>query len=169
MTRDQQALHDEILSGPRDNIVGPMQGWFRSPELGSLTQKLGAYCRYYTTVPARLSELTIIIVARHWRQSVEWTQHKNIALDAGISSLIVDAIERGEAPTFEDDDEELVFRVTNEILETRQLSDATFQSALDKFGEKTLFELTSIIGYYTNLAIQMNCFNIQAPECEDLF
>ena len=169
MAPDQQALHDEILSGPRDTIVGPMHGWFRSPELGSLMQKLGAYCRYYTSVPARLSELTIITVAQYWRQTVEWTEHKDIAFESGISRSIIDAIERGETPNFKKADEEIVHRLTSEISATRYLSDSTYQEALEQFGEKTLFELTSIIGYYTSLAIQMNCFEIQAPDCRDLF
>ena len=47
MTPEQQALHDEILSGPRSRIGGPMNGWFRSPKLGSLYQKVGAFCRYH--------------------------------------------------------------------------------------------------------------------------
>jgi len=169
MSPEQQALYDDILSGPRESIVGPMQGWFRSPELGSLMQKLGAYCRYYTTVPARLSELTILTVAHHWRQSVEWTEHKDTAIDKGISRSIVDAIARGETPDFEQADEEIVYRLTSEITETRRLSEATFQQALDRFGEQTLFELTAIIGYYTSLAVQMNCFEIQASDSEDLF
>ena len=57
MNPEQQALHDEILSGPRSRIGGPMNGWFRNPEIGSLIQKVGAYCRYHTTLEPKLSEL----------------------------------------------------------------------------------------------------------------
>ena len=59
MTPEQQALHDEILSGPSSRIGGPMNGWFRSPKLGSLYQKVGAFCRYHTTLEPKLSELAI--------------------------------------------------------------------------------------------------------------
>ena len=84
MTTEQKSLHDEILAGPRSRIAGPMNGWFRNPELGSLIQKVGAYCRYNTSLDPKLSELTILIVARHWNQSVEWNAHQPLALKAGL-------------------------------------------------------------------------------------
>ena len=164
MTQAQQALHDEILSGPRSRIGGPMNGWFRSPELGSLYQKVGAFCRYHTTLEPKLSELAIIIVARHWDQAVEWRAHQPLALEAGLDPAIVAAIENGEAPLFTDDREDAVFSVVNEALETKKLSQATYDKALAILGEQTLFELTGIAGYYLSIALQMNCFAVGIPE-----
>ena len=98
MTPEQQTLHNEILSGPRSRIGGPMNAWFRSPELGSLYQKVGAFCRYHTTLEPKLSELAIIIVARHWDQPVEWRAHQPLALEAGLDPEIAEAIENHEKP-----------------------------------------------------------------------
>ena len=164
MTPAQQALHDEILSGPRSRIGGPMNGWFRSPELGSLYQKVGAFCRYHTTLEPKLSELAIIIVARHWDQPVEWRAHQPLAIEAGLDPKIAAAIENHEVPLFTDDREEAVYSVVNEVLETKKLSQATYDKALAIFGEKTLFELTGIAGYYLSIALQMNCFAVDIPE-----
>ena len=160
MTPDQQALHDEILAGPRSRIGGPMNGWFRNPELGSLIQKVGAYCRYHTSLEPKLSELAILVVARQWNQSVEWWAHQPLAIKAGLQPSIAEAIEDRTQPLFNDDKEEAVYEVTLEILETRELNDPTYNKALKILGEKTLFELTVIIGYYTSIAVQMNCFNV---------
>jgi 4-carboxymuconolactone decarboxylase len=164
MTAEQQNLHDEILSGPRNRIGGPMNGWFRSPTLGSLIQKVGAYCRYHTTLEAKLSELAILIVAREWNQSVEWWAHQPLAIKAGLKPSIPDAIENRSCPEFQDEREETVYEVTQEILNTKKLSDITYNKALNVFGEKTLFELTAVIGYYTSIAIQMNCFDVGIPQ-----
>jgi len=164
MTPEQQALHDEILSGPRSSIGGPMNGWFRSPELGSLYQKVGAFCRYHTTLEPKLSELAIIIVARHWDQPVEWKAHQPLAIEAGLNPAIADAIENHETPDFNDAREEVVYSVVNEVLETKKLSQATYDKALSVLGEKTLFELTGIAGYYLSIALQMNCFDVGIPE-----
>ena len=38
MSSEQKALHDEILSGPRTQIAGPMHAWFLNPSYGSLIQ-----------------------------------------------------------------------------------------------------------------------------------
>lgn len=163
MSAEQQALHDEILAGPRTRIAGPMHGWFRSPELGSLIQKVGAYCRFHTTLAPKLSELAILVVARDWTQQVEWRAHKPIALKAGLDPAIADSIAAGERPTFSAADEEAVYDVAHEILSSKKLSDETYQRALDIFGENTLFELSAVISYYTSIAIQMNCFNVSVP------
>ena len=160
MNPEQQALHDEILSGPRSRIGGPMNGWFRNPEIGSLIQKVGAYCRYHTTLEPKLSELAILVVARQWNQTVEWWAHQPLAIKAGLSPDIAEAIENRSQPTFHDEKEEAVYEVAQEILNTKKLSDVTYSNALNVFGEKTLFELTVIIGYYASIAIQMNCFDV---------
>ena len=164
MSPEQKGLHDEILSGPRSRIGGPMNGWFRNPELGSLIQKVGAYCRYHTTLEPNLSELAILIVAREWNQPVEWWAHQPLAIKAGLNPAIPDAIENRQRPTFQDEKEEAVYEVAQEILNKKKLSDITYNKALNVFGEKTLFELTTIIGYYTSIAIQMNCFDVGIPQ-----
>ena len=163
----QKTLHDEILSGPRSRIGGPMNGWFRNPELGSLLQKVGAYCRYHTSLEAKLSELAIIVVARAWNQTIEWHAHQPLALKAGLNPEIVNSIENRELPKFDDEREEVVYQVTQEITETRVLSESRYDHALNILGEKTLFELTAIIGYYTSIAIQMNCFDVKIKEGDE--
>ena len=167
MNPEQQALHDEILSGPRSRIGGPMNCWFRNPEIGSLIQKVGAYCRYHTTLEPKLSELAILVVARQWNQPVEWWAHQPLAIKAGLKPEIAEAIENRLRPTFEDEKEEAVYEVAQEILDTKKLSDPTYKNALNVFGEKTLFELTVIIGYYACIAIQMNCFDVGILEGEE--
>lgn len=164
MTPEQQTLHNEILSGPRSRIGGPMNAWFRSPELGSLYQKVGAFCRYHTTLEPKLSELAIIIVARHWDQPVEWRAHQPLALEAGLDPEIAEAIENHETPKFKDDREEAVYNVVNEVLSTKKLDQRTYDEALAVLGEKTLFELTGIAGYYVSIALQMNCFDVGIPK-----
>ena len=42
-----------------------------------------------------------------------------------------------------------------------------YSDMLNILGEKTLFELTAIIGYYTSIAIQMNCFDVKIKEGDE--
>ena len=85
MNQDQKDLHDEILSGPRTQIAGPMHTWFLNPSYGSLIEKVGAFCRYGTSLEPRLSELAIIIVARQCSADVESFAHTENDLNKGIS------------------------------------------------------------------------------------
>jgi 4-carboxymuconolactone decarboxylase len=164
MSLEQQGLHDEILSGPRSRIVGPMHAWFLNPSYGTLIQKVGAFCRFGTSLPPKLSELAIIVVARHWNANVEWYSHSKIALEKGITKKTINAIENDQRPDFDHADEELIYDITKSILETKGLSDALFKQAEEELGKKTLLELTAIIGYYCNVAIQLNVFEIPTED-----
>jgi len=74
-TPEQKAVLDEILSGPRGNLNGPFLGWIYSPELAQQAQRLGAFCRYRTGLPLRLSELAILVTAARWQAQAEWYIH----------------------------------------------------------------------------------------------
>ena len=41
---------------------------------------------------------------------------------------------------------------------------AAIEKASDKIGKKTLLELTAIVGYYSNIAIQLNVFQIPSAD-----
>jgi hypothetical protein len=72
MTPEQKALTDHILSGPRASMGGPFNVLLRSPELGDLTQQLGAYIRFKSSIPRKLNEMAIIMTARAWTAQYEW-------------------------------------------------------------------------------------------------
>ena len=46
-------------------------------------QKLGEYLRFYGALPARISELVILAVARQWTQQFEWSVHVALARGQG--------------------------------------------------------------------------------------
>ncbi len=158
MTEDQKKAHDEILSGPRTSIAGPMNAWFRSPKLAGLAQRLGAFCRFETTLPPRLSELAILVVARHWTAQIEWYAHQPLAVKGGLDEAATQAIAEHRDPGFEKDDERILFAFAKELVEKKGVSDQTYATALDEFGEQTLVELIAILGYYTSVAMILNCF-----------
>src|ERR1700677_3715280 len=57
MTPEQKKLVDNILAGPRTSLDGPFNVLLRSPEMGDLAQKFGAYAHYHTSLPPRLNAL----------------------------------------------------------------------------------------------------------------
>lgn len=158
MSEEQKRVHDEILAGPRTTIVGPMNAWFRSPRLASLAQKLGAFCRFDSTLPQRLTELAILVVARHWTAQIEWSAHQPLAVAAGIDQAITQAIAEYGEPHFEKTDERILYGFCRELMEKKSVSEETYAAALGEFGEQTLVELVALLGYYTSVAMILNCF-----------
>src|SRR5690606_1539171 len=89
LTKEQRQLIEAIRRGPRGpatKIQGPFAVYLHAPEYGQLTQELGAFMRYNTQVPHRLSEFAILCTARHWRANFEWFAHAPIAEKAGVKA-----------------------------------------------------------------------------------
>jgi len=84
-----------------------------------------------------------------------------IALKAGISVDIADAIADGRRPTAMSVDEEIVYDFTIELQRNKRVSDATFNRAEQRFGKKGVVDMTAISGYYTSLAMQLNAARYQ--------
>jgi len=163
MTPEQQTLTTNVLNGPRRNLGGPFNVLLRSPEMGDLTQKLGEYARFRPSVPAKIRELAIIVAARHWTAQFEWNAHRQAAAQAGLSEPIIQAIANRRRPTGMQPDEEAAYNFANELMENKQVSDATFKSAVDKFGEKGVVDIIGVMGYYQMVSMLLNVDRYPLP------
>ncbi|KAA0969578.1 carboxymuconolactone decarboxylase family protein [Aureimonas fodinaquatilis] len=159
----QKVIYDQILSGPRGIVEGPLRVWLKSPKLADKAQALGAFCRYDTNLPPRLSELAIITTGAVWRAGFEWAVHAPIAIKAGVSPQIAEAIRLGQEPQFEAEDEAAVYAFSRELHENRGVSDATYQRCVAALGEEVTVELVGILGYYTFISMTINAFHVPLP------
>jgi 4-carboxymuconolactone decarboxylase len=166
MTPAQRRVHDLIIAGRRGRFGGPFQLLIRAPEICEHAAKLGEHLRWGTSLPDRLSELAIITTARFWRAQYEWFAHAPLAEKAGVPTAAVEAIRRGETPSFTQKDEALVHRICTELFKTQRLTDASFAEAVASLGETGLIEVIGIIGYYTMIGNTLNVFQVALPEGE---
>ncbi|HEX5228820.1 MAG TPA: carboxymuconolactone decarboxylase family protein [Bryobacteraceae bacterium] len=163
MTPDQKKMVESILSGPRTSLDGPFNVLLRSPEMGDLAQKFGAYARFHTSLPPRLNEMAILITGRFWTAQYEWQAHHRNALKAGLSPAIIDAIAAGKRPASMQPDEEAVYNFCTEILNTHHVTDATFQAAKDKFGERGVVDMIGVVGYYQLVSMLLDTDDYPLP------
>jgi 4-carboxymuconolactone decarboxylase len=163
MTPEQRTMTTNLLNGPRRGMGGPFNVMLRSPEMGDLAQKLGEYARFRPAIPAKLREMAIIITGRHWTSHYEWYAHRTAAAQAGLSESIITAIANRRRPTGMQPDEEAVYNFATELLETKQVSDATFKAAIDRFGEKGVVDIIGVIGYYQLVSMLLNVDRYPLP------
>ena len=161
-TPEQKAVLDEILSGPRGNLNGPFLGWIHSPELAQQAQRLGAFCRYRTGLPLRLSELAILVTAARWQAQAEWHIHYPISLEAGVALADAEAIRLGQQPSFANPDDALIYAFASELYDTKRVSDATYTAAVERFGHEVTINLVGLLGYYALVAMTLNVFGMRA-------
>jgi 4-carboxymuconolactone decarboxylase len=164
MTAPQKTMFENLISGERRGASGPFNVLLRSPEMGDLAQQFGASMRYHSSIPPKLNELAIIITARHWTSQYEWYAHRRAAQNAGLSQSIIDAVAAGTRPPSMAADEQAVYDFVSELLATKQVSDATFKAAKDKFGERGVVDLIGVSGYYQLVSMLLNVDRYPLPE-----
>ena len=174
MTAAQREVADKIRSGPRAAVSGsaanagnsvgsPFNVWLRSPESADPIQQVGSYIRFKSSLGPRLNEFAILITAREWTSQYEWFAHHRLAMQAGLSPQVAQAVAEGKRPTGMQPDEEIVYDFSRELHQTRRVSDATYARALQQFGERGVMDLIAVNGYYTLVSMTLNVDRTPIP------
>ena len=163
MTAEQLSVYEAIANGPRGQVRGPLAVWLHRPKLADRAQALGQYCRYETSLEPRLSELAILILGRIWGAEFEWWSHKAIALRAGVSPAVIEAIRTRAEPSFERDDEALIYAFITTLHKDRSIPDELYGAAVRMFGEGGVIDLVGIAGYYSLISMTINVFKVMPP------
>jgi enterochelin esterase-like enzyme/alkylhydroperoxidase family enzyme len=160
----QKDMLHSVLAGPRNAFGGPFNVLLRSPEMGDLAQKLGAYARFNSSLPDTLREMAIIMTASYWEAEYEWNAHKRAALTAGLAPAIVDAIAAGRRPRAMSPEETAIYDFCNELLNEHFISDTTFAAAIDALGERGVVDVIGTVGYYAMVSMLLNVDEHPLPE-----
>jgi len=164
MTPEQKTMTDDVLRGERGSMNGPYNVLLRSPEMGDLAQKYGAYLRFHSSVPKKLNEFAILITAKHWNSQYEWYAHHKYGLQAGLSPALIATLAAGKRPSPMEADEEIVYNFCMELLDAKQVRDATFEAAKDKLGERGVVDLIGVVGYYQLVSMLLNVDGYPLPD-----
>ena len=175
MTPAQRTLEQSIRSGPRASVAGsaansnngtlgsPFNVFLRSPELGEHLQQVGTYIRFKSTLGSKLNEFAILITARQWNAQYEWFAHHRLALQAGLDPAIAQAVSVGKKPDNMPADEAIVYNFCQELHTLKRVSDATYQAAVQRFGEQGVMDLIAVNGYYVLVAMTLNVDRTPIP------
>jgi 4-carboxymuconolactone decarboxylase len=163
MTPEQRRIHDDIVASRGNYSNGPFPPLMHQPRIAEPTQKLGEFVRYHTSLSSRLTELAILIVARHWDCNFEWHQHVAIALSNDVQPGTVESIRNGERPTSLREDEDVLYEFASTLLERHSVPARIYAKASDLFGAIGVVELTALLGYYSMLALSLNAHEVSLP------
>lgn len=163
--KQRELLADIRKSRGTGPLGGPFAVFLQAPEYGDLAQKLGAFCRYKTSVPPRLSEFTILVLARLWRSQYEFWIHAPIAQKAGVKPATIEALRTGRTPRLRKD-ERAIYDFIAELHKTKRVTDKTYARVHALFGDAGMVEFVGILGYYTLVAMTLNVFRVPLPDDE---
>lgn len=163
----QKAWADMISAPPRNAkfTAPPYRAYIRNPDLAPKLSSLSEYLRWNTSLPARLSEMAILITARHWTAQYEWSAHYPLAMKGGLDPKVADAIAKGTRSEGMKDDEAALYDLGVALYRDRKVSDAVYKAALEKFGERGIMDIIGIMGYYD--LVSMTLITMQAGSTND--
>lgn len=165
LTERQRALRQAIMSGPRGKLTmdGPFAAFLHAPDYGDFAQQLGAFCRYQTSLPQRLSEFAILTTARLWRAQYEWVAHVPHAMRAGVAAATIRDLRAGRRPQRAPADERAIYDFIVQLYRTRRVSDAAYRRVHKLLGDGGTVELVGILGYYALISMTLNVFRMPIP------
>ena len=154
---DYKALRNTDLVGPPWTVL------LRVPDLVIPSLQLRLHNQQNSALSPKLTEMAILIAARHLTNSYEFNAHHPLAVKAGLSADVISAIADGRRPDGMAEDEAILHDFCIELLQNKGVSDGTYARALAKFGEAGVVEAAGLEGYYTFLAMVMNVARSPTP------
>jgi 4-carboxymuconolactone decarboxylase len=137
---DYKELRKADLTGPPWTVL------LRVPDLIVPSLELRLHNLNNSALSRKLTEMAILIAARHSTNNYEWNSHHPLATTAGLDESIIAAIADGRRPEKMADDEAIVYDFCAELLHNQSVSDATYGRAVAKFGEAGVVEAASLEG-----------------------
>lgn len=171
MSEEQAEVYRSISGGPRaagpqlfaltdgeGRLRGPFNAMLLSPPVGAALQTVGAAVRYRSSLSDRVREMAVLLVAAHWGSAFEREAHEAVGRACGLAEEELASLSSGVLPDVTDPDETTALRTTASLLRSGSLDDDEYRTAVSAIGERGLFELTTLVGYYSTLALQLRIF-----------
>jgi 4-carboxymuconolactone decarboxylase len=129
-------------------------------------QALGAALRYEFGLPDRVREAIILVVAGHHGSAFERYTHEAAGRQVGLTSREIESPRDAcPADVFTEPAEQSAVDAAHQLLTRGDCDDDCF-AALDRHhGKDGVFEVATLVGYYSLLAMQLRLFRAdQEPQ-----
>mmetsp|Transcript_21189 Transcript_21189/g.46728 ORF Transcript_21189/g.46728 Transcript_21189/m.46728 type:complete len:272 (+) Transcript_21189:93-908(+) len=184
LTAEQETVYNRVLedrgktaakggfpvTNADGSLVGPWNAMVASPTIGSLIERMGSFCRHQNSCPADLFEIGILVVGAEWKSQFEWYAHERLALKAGLSPEAIEKIKQRVSPNEMSGMTSIqlaVYAYAKELHDVKRVSDATHARALQAVGgERALVDLVFTMGFYHQISMMLNAFNVPLPPGE---
>lgn len=132
------------------------------PKLLRRVNSLAGYFVVHGSIPVREREIVILRTAARAASAYELAHHRGFAAEAGLSAGEIEAaIDPGSTHIWSQRDGALL-RLTDELFLQDGVSDETWESLADPWGDAGRLELLTLVGFYRMLAGVLNAVRVEA-------
>jgi 4-carboxymuconolactone decarboxylase len=162
LTAEQAQVFKGLVAG-RGRLLTPYKIWIHSPKLASALETIGTFLNKKSTLTEREVELTICIIANHWKGEYVWAAHVKRCKELGFPQPVFDAIQAGKAPSLTDERERAVYDLAKISMEPGGGSDEVFARADKVLGRAGIAEVVALLGYYSSVSMGMKLHRVPVP------
>jgi 4-carboxymuconolactone decarboxylase len=162
LTPEQAQVFKDLVAG-RGRLLTPYKIWIHSPKLASALETIGTFLNKKSSLTEREVELTICIIANHWKGEYVWAAHVKRCLELGYPRSVFDAIKAGQAPKLDNERERAVYDLARIAMEPGGGSDEVYERADKLLGRAGIAEVIALLGYYTSVSMGMKMHRVPVP------
>ena len=122
----------------------------------------GVDVRWDAAIGRRLSELSILTIAREYDQPYEWSLHEMEALSVGLEPAIADVVRHRRPVTGLGDKEAAIIQLGREIGRHR-VSPETYARVLKLFGKTDMVDVVDLMSNYAGTGVNLTAANQWMP------
>jgi 4-carboxymuconolactone decarboxylase len=132
-----------------------------NPKLGWLLKDVDRYLRFGTNLPRRVVILATLVAAREMNSPVIWSRKEAEARQEGLEPHLIDVVKYHKSVSGLAEDEALIISYGRELFEKRKVRSETFAHAVKLLGGQGVVTMTSVMGFYTSLALLLRAVDMQ--------
>ncbi|GAA1764349.1 carboxymuconolactone decarboxylase family protein [Streptomonospora arabica] len=171
---EQRAIYDGVVAkygsepafelfDEQGRLHGPFNAMLAAPGVGAALQGLSAAVGARTTLPARVREIVVLSVATARASAFEWSVHRRLAREAGLTEAEIAALGGHAVPEAFGPSDRAALDYARALLRDRDASEACHAAAEEHFGEAGVVELITLVGYYDMLATMLRALDVPLP------
>ena len=147
MSDEQKRVYDDVKA-TTGRVGGPSLGYIYSPGLWESNNQVSDYFQDCGFTAAQ-TRIAAIVTARFWEAQYPWAVQVRAALAAGVDRAVIDAVNAGEQPDLPDAADRVVYDIASEILNTKKVSQATYEKGAELLGYRGLIDAIGVVGHFT--------------------
>ena len=144
-----------------ENASNILSTFVNHPDLTKEFLRFNVHLLFNSTLPPRLRELAILRVAHRTDSKYEWMQHVKMGLREGLTDDDIAGVQRGDAA---DAFDRTVLAAVDELLDTYELSDATWTALGEQFNKRQRMDFVFTIGCYVTVSMALKTFGVELEQ-----
>ena len=162
LSAEQAKVFKDLVAG-RGRLLTPYKIWIHSPRLAAVLETIGTFLNKTSSLSEREVELTICIIANHWKGEYVWAAHVKMCRDLGFPQGVFDAIRAGQVPVLDNERERALYDLAMISMAPGGGSDEVFNRAEKLLGRNGIAEVLALLGYYTSVSMGMKLHRVPVP------